>query len=197
MSTQARLHPHLDALLAALKGSLRLPRQQRRAQARRLARGGAGAAPGSTSPTRGLGLHLLAAALAAIGTPAGLMANPQGAQVVHGAASFKADGKTLTVTNSHGAIIHWQQFNIGSGETTRFVQPSVSSQVLNRVLGATPARSWAACSPTGRSSSSTPAASSSARARRWTSEPWRFPRSGCPTRTSRPGACASARSAPA
>ncbi|MEI6029490.1 MAG: filamentous hemagglutinin N-terminal domain-containing protein, partial [Betaproteobacteria bacterium] len=141
MRAESPLHRHLDTLLAALKGSLRLPRQQRRAQARRLARGSAAAsAPGHAPSTSGLGLHLLAAALAAIGTPAGLMANPQGAQVVHGAASFKADGTTLTVTNSNGAIIHWQQFNIGAGETTRFVQPSVSSQVLNRVLGGSPSQ---------------------------------------------------------
>ena len=142
MRTESALHRHLDALLAALKGSLRLPRQQRRAQARRLARdqGPASMAATGTEGRSGLSLHLLAAALAAIGTPAGLLANPQGAQVVHGAASFKADGKTLTVTNSNGAIIHWQQFNIGAGETTRFVQPSVSSQVLNRVLGGSPSQ---------------------------------------------------------
>jgi hypothetical protein len=82
MRAESPLHRHLDALLAALKGSLRLPRQQRRAQARRLARFGAGGnatTAGSASPSSGLGLHLLAAALAAIGTPAGLMANPQGA----------------------------------------------------------------------------------------------------------------------
>ncbi len=142
MRAESPLHHHLDALLAALKGSLRLPRQQRRAQARRLARdqGPAGAAATGTEGRSGLSLHLLAAALAAIGAPAGLMANPQGAQVVHGSASFQADGKTLTVTNSNGAIINWQQFNIGAGETTRFVQPSVSSQVLNRVLGGSPSQ---------------------------------------------------------
>ncbi|MFN9281865.1 MAG: filamentous hemagglutinin N-terminal domain-containing protein, partial [Betaproteobacteria bacterium] len=141
MSADSPLHRHLDALFAALKGSLRLSRQQRRAQARRLARvSTAVSAPGQAPSNSGLGLHLLAATLAAIGTPAGLMANPQGAQVVQGSATFKADGKTLTVTNSNGAIINWQQFNIGAGETTRFVQPSVSSQVLNRVLGGNPSQ---------------------------------------------------------
>jgi filamentous hemagglutinin family protein len=144
VSLEALLHRHLDALLAALKGSMRLSRQQRRAQARRIARDSApGAARGGRSGApapSGLGLHLLAAALAAIGTPAGLMANPQGAQVVQGTATLSEKDKTLTVTTSNGAVIHWNQFNIAAGETTRFVQPSVSSQVLNRVLGGTPSQ---------------------------------------------------------
>jgi filamentous hemagglutinin family protein len=41
-------------------------------------------------------------------------------------------------SNSNGAIINWQQFNIGAGETTRFIQPTASSAVLNRVLAADP-----------------------------------------------------------
>ena len=85
-----------------------------------------------------MGLHLLAAALAAIGLPA--LANPQGAQVVQGTATLEQKDKTLTVTTSNGAVINWQQFNIGVGETTRFVQPSVSSQVLNRVLSGSPSQ---------------------------------------------------------
>ena len=85
-------------------------------------------------------LHLLAASIAAIGTPAGLLANPQGAQVLQGTATLTEKDKTLTVTTSNGAVINWQQFNIGVGETTRFVQPSSSSQVLNRVLGGNPSQ---------------------------------------------------------
>ncbi len=33
------------------------------------------------------------------------------------------------------AIINWQTFSIGAGETTTFLQPSAASAVLNRVLG--------------------------------------------------------------
>ena len=33
------------------------------------------------------------------------------------------------------AIINWNSFNIGAGETTRFVQPDASSIALNRVTG--------------------------------------------------------------
>jgi filamentous hemagglutinin family protein len=58
--------------------------------------------------------------------------------VVAGSAVFHQAGAVLNVTNSNGAIINWQQFNIGAGETTRFIQPTASSAVLNRVLAADP-----------------------------------------------------------
>ena len=61
-------------------------------------------------------------------------ANPNGPAVVSGSASFATSGSTLTVTNSPGAIIHWQQFSIQPNEVTRFLQQSASSAVLNRVM---------------------------------------------------------------
>jgi filamentous hemagglutinin family protein len=67
-----------------------------------------------------------------------LIANPQAPLVVNGQATFSQAGNTLTVTNTPGAIINWQQFNINRGELTRFVQQSASSQVLNRVTGVDP-----------------------------------------------------------
>jgi len=67
-----------------------------------------------------------------------LMANPQAPLVVQGQASFQKNGNALTVTNTPGTIINWQQFNIDRGELTRFVQQSASSQVLNRVVGVDP-----------------------------------------------------------
>jgi filamentous hemagglutinin family protein len=63
-------------------------------------------------------------------------ANPTGGTVTSGSASFAPSGNTLTITNTANAIINWQSFSIGAGEITRFVQPSVSSAVLNRVVGA-------------------------------------------------------------
>ena len=58
-------------------------------------------------------------------------ANPNGAQVVHGSASFShPNPHTLNVTNSHNAIINWQNFSIDRGHTTNFIQPSASSSVL-------------------------------------------------------------------
>lgn len=68
-------------------------------------------------------------------------ANPSGAQVVHGTASFSNPTvNVLNVTNSHNAIINWQSFNIGQGQTTNFIQPSSSSSVLNRVIGNNPSQ---------------------------------------------------------
>jgi filamentous hemagglutinin family protein len=65
------------------------------------------------------------------------LANPVGAQVVGGVATVQGQG-TAAVTvkeQTNSAIINWQQFNIGVGESTTFVQPSASSVILNRVTG--------------------------------------------------------------
>lgn len=63
-------------------------------------------------------------------------AAPQGAAVVSGQVEIANPSSTLTeIKASHGAIINWKQFSIGTGETTRFIQPSSSSAVLNRVVG--------------------------------------------------------------
>ncbi|MEI8303426.1 MAG: YDG domain-containing protein, partial [Burkholderiales bacterium] len=88
---------------------------------------------GAARPWR---LGLLAGAIAAIGAPA--WANPTGAQVIQGSATLQRNGATLSVTTSNGAVIHWNQFSIGAGETTRFIQPSAASQVLNRVVSGAP-----------------------------------------------------------
>jgi filamentous hemagglutinin family protein len=68
-----------------------------------------------------------------------LRANPSGGQVVAGDASLSSSGSTLTITQgSDRAIINWQDFSIPGGSTTRFVQPSSASAVLNRVTGGNP-----------------------------------------------------------
>ena len=79
---------------------------------------------------------------AALGVLIGLIlgtnaaANPQAPQVVHGQATFaRPDGATLNITNTPNAIINWQSFSVGTSETTRFIQQSASSAVLNRVTG--------------------------------------------------------------
>ena len=57
--------------------------------------------------------------------------------MAHGTAQFAGLGaSTLDVTSSSNAIINWQGFSIDAGEVTRFIQPSASSAVLNRVTGA-------------------------------------------------------------
>ncbi|MHB8167982.1 MAG: two-partner secretion domain-containing protein, partial [Sulfuricella sp.] len=58
--------------------------------------------------------------------------------MVGGRASFSTLGSSLSITNSPGAIINWQGFSIGASETTRFIQQSAASSVLNRVIGANP-----------------------------------------------------------
>ncbi|MGE5492081.1 MAG: caspase family protein [Actinomycetota bacterium] len=81
------------------------------------------------------------AVAACLGTIApAVLANPTGATVASGSATFATQGGTLTVTNSNGAIINWQQFNIGANETTRFIQPNAQSTVLNRVVGVDPSQ---------------------------------------------------------
>jgi filamentous hemagglutinin family protein len=63
-------------------------------------------------------------------------ANPVGPNIVSGSVSLQQpNASTLNVTNSPGAIIHWQGFSIGAGEVTRFIQESSASSVLNRVVG--------------------------------------------------------------
>ncbi|MBC8211160.1 MAG: filamentous hemagglutinin N-terminal domain-containing protein, partial [Gammaproteobacteria bacterium] len=70
-----------------------------------------------------------------------LLANPNGAQVVRGTASFaNPSANVLNVTNSNNAIINWQSFNINAGQTTNFIQPSAASSVLNRVTSANPSQ---------------------------------------------------------
>jgi filamentous hemagglutinin family protein len=78
----------------------------------------------------------IAAALAAFATSA--LANPTGAAVVSGNATFVSNGSVLTITSTPGSVINWQQFNIGQNEVTRFIQQNPNSTVLNRVIGSNP-----------------------------------------------------------
>lgn len=69
-----------------------------------------------------------------------IYANPEAGVVVNGSARFSQQGSTLNITNTPGTIINWQKFSIQSGETTRFIQQSVDSAVLNRVVGQDPSQ---------------------------------------------------------
>jgi filamentous hemagglutinin family protein len=72
--------------------------------------------------------------------PSALYANPTGEQVVGGVAGFnRPDAATLIVNQgTDRAVINWNSFSIANGELTKFVQPSSSSAVLNRVVTANP-----------------------------------------------------------
>ncbi len=67
-------------------------------------------------------------------------ANPAGGTAAQGSATFSSTGSQLTVQTSDRAFINWQSFNINPGETTRFVQPSASSLVWNKVNDPNPSQ---------------------------------------------------------
>lgn len=67
-----------------------------------------------------------------------LNANPSGGTVANGSASFSQQGNTLNITNTPDTIINWQNFSINEDETTKFIQQSVDSAVLNRVTSQNP-----------------------------------------------------------
>ncbi|HVY20678.1 MAG TPA: filamentous hemagglutinin N-terminal domain-containing protein [Bauldia sp.] len=74
--------------------------------------------------------------LAVLGT-APALADPVGSSVIAGTATVAGEGTANVVVNqsTDKAIINWQTFDIGSGESTQFIQPGASSVTLNRVTG--------------------------------------------------------------
>jgi filamentous hemagglutinin family protein len=90
-------------------------------------------------------------ALLLFGQTAVLLGNPTGGQVAAGSATIDSSGKTLTITQaSHTAIINWQSFSIAGGELTKFVQPSVTSAALNRVMSGNPSAIYGTLSANGQ-----------------------------------------------
>src|SRR5262245_51041649 len=80
----------------------------------------------------------VAAAMMALAGPA--LAGPEGARVVSGKASLTRNGSLTTIEAGNNAIINYSRFNIAAGETVRFIQPSATSRVLNRITGADPSK---------------------------------------------------------
>jgi len=69
------------------------------------------------------------------------LGNPEGGVVVGGQAAISQAGTTLQVVQtSDRAVINWRDFSIQPNETTRFIQPSASSAVLNRVTSSSPSQ---------------------------------------------------------
>lgn len=63
-------------------------------------------------------------------------ANPNGGTVVGGGATIDSAPGSVTVRQTtNRAVIDWQDFSIGNGESTTFEQPGRSSVTLNRVTG--------------------------------------------------------------
>jgi filamentous hemagglutinin family protein len=81
-------------------------------------------------------LLLTTSALLVLGSLPGA-AGPDGANVVGGSANVQGQstGSVIVNQSSDRAIINWNTFNIGIGESARFNQPGVSSVILNRVIG--------------------------------------------------------------
>ena len=64
---------------------------------------------------------------------------PAGGVVAAGAAGIANSASATTITQSSAsAVINWQSFGIGAGQTVKFIQPGSSSVALNRVLGSDP-----------------------------------------------------------
>src|SRR5580658_791457 len=76
--------------------------------------------------------------------PASAQHLPTGGTVTTGTATIvQPNATTLNINQStNQAIINWNTFSVGSGDTVNFNQPSAASSTLNRVLGSTP--SWIA-----------------------------------------------------
>ena len=63
----------------------------------------------------------------------GLYGLPEGTEPISGGGSFASEGNTMTITAPDGSVFSHGSFNVNSGETVQFVQPSVNARVLNRI----------------------------------------------------------------
>lgn len=92
---------------------------------------------------------------AAFGLPLMAQAQPTGAQVIHGQATFQRNGNNLIVNTVNGAgtnhsAINWQSFSVPAGSLTRFNQPSASSASIQRVTGNNPSEIFGTLSSNGK-----------------------------------------------
>jgi len=98
----------------------------------------------------------VALALAAAFVPYGdVLAQPAGAQVIHGQASLQQQGNSLLVTTQNGpgsrhSAINWQSFSVPGGSVTHFRQPDAGSTSINRVVGNNPSAIFGTLSSNGR-----------------------------------------------
>ncbi|MGE6496567.1 MBG domain-containing protein, partial [Cupriavidus metallidurans] len=84
-------------------------------------------------------MKLAVALLCGTVMPLGVLAQalPQGGKVAGGNATIQTPSANQMVINqaSQRAVINWDSFNVGAGNSVQFVQPSSTAQVLNRVVG--------------------------------------------------------------
>ncbi|HEY4128082.1 MAG TPA: filamentous hemagglutinin N-terminal domain-containing protein, partial [Gammaproteobacteria bacterium] len=76
-----------------------------------------------------------------VGTMFQAQANPQGGHVVAGKGNITTSTNgnlTLVHQKSSNLVINWSSFNIGKGQTVKFIQPGSSSAALNRIFDQDP-----------------------------------------------------------
>ena len=117
-----------------------------------LTRVGCSAAAGASccsSPVRWAMKALAASVMLALASPG--WCGPAGAVVAAGSAVIGGTATNMTITQaSQNAVLNWQSFNVGAGESVRFLQPNSSAVALNRVLGADPSSILGSLTANGR-----------------------------------------------
>ena len=94
---------------------------------------------------------LLGAAAIAFVVPTATYANPLGGAVTTGSASIStSSGKTSVNQKSEDVVIDWSSFNIGSGQTTQFIQPNAQAIAVNRIGSASASEIFGALDANGR-----------------------------------------------
>ncbi|MDO9361252.1 MAG: filamentous hemagglutinin N-terminal domain-containing protein, partial [Polaromonas sp.] len=80
------------------------------------------------------------------------LALPTGVEVVAGQASVTtpAPNSMLIRQGTDKAILNWQSFGIGTGQSVQFVQPGAASVALNRVTGGNPSAIYGSLSANGQ-----------------------------------------------
>lgn len=88
----------------------------------------------------------------ALACPGAAIALPSGEQVVAGQVSVgRPNSRDLKVQQgSPSAIVNWRGFSIAGNESVSFQQPSVSSVILNRILGGNPSEIYGRLSANGQ-----------------------------------------------
>ncbi|MFH0731300.1 MAG: filamentous hemagglutinin N-terminal domain-containing protein [Candidatus Omnitrophota bacterium] len=74
---------------------------------------------------------------------------PQPNEVVSGSADFSTQASSMEIVTSDKAIINYDSFDIAEPESVRFIQPSSSSCVLNRVITSDPSEIFGSLSANG------------------------------------------------
>ncbi|WP_175426438.1 MBG domain-containing protein [Azospirillum brasilense] len=92
-------------------------------------------------PRHGALLAALLATTALSGVPRAMAQDlPSGGRVAAGSATIgtAANGAMTVTQSSPSAVVNWQSFSVGQGNSVNFIQPSGNTAILNRVTGATP-----------------------------------------------------------